>query len=268
MSTSTQVRLSIRRFGDYASDLLRSDMNTFSDALNVFVDFCEKDSVFSAFHAQLTSIPGVDFDEWYQGRLQTGGSFAGSCDLSFPVDQEARMALMYELLRRINSNAIGFQDFVLRFFALGKGAKITHYVQALNDAISRPLVRELGYRLEALASELPQDGSAQVSPATIQIIHQATNVIQQSASGSNINQTATLTTNPEVDRLFDRLVEAVREAHPDPDEQREQLELVEAARIEATKPESKVSIVRTLLGGLAAAGSVSEITSLILDLLA
>jgi len=243
-------------------------MNTFDDALNVFVNFCENDVVFSSFHRQLTSIPGVDFDEWYEARRATGGSFVGSCDLSFPVDQEVRMSLMYEILRRIKSGGIGLQDFTLHFFALGKGAKITHYVQALNEAIGRPLIRELGYRLETLASELPQDGNAQIPAASIQIIHQATNVIQQSASGSHITQSANLTTDPELDALFERLLFAVRESHSDPDVLREQIDVVEAARSEATKPEPRVSVVRTLLGGLAAAGSVSEITSLIIDLLA
>lgn len=268
MPTGKQVQLSIRRFTDYAGDLLRSDMNTFDDALTVFTEFCETDTVFGSFHAQLQSVSGVDFDQWYEDRRATGGSFAGSCQLTFPTDQEQRMALMYELLRRIHDGRIPFQDFVLRFFALSKHAKITDYVRALNEAISRPLIRELRYRLEEMSAGLPSDGTSQVPPASIQIIHKATNVIQQSAVGSNIEQNAEIEVNPEIDRLFDQLVEAVRGVETDPAVLEEQLEIVETARTEAKQPSPKRGVIRTLLTGLTAGGAVSEITSLILDLIA
>ena len=172
MATAEQVRRSIQRFQDHAGDLMHSDMNTFENALSLFIEFCETDSVFSAISAQLQSVPNTDFDQWYASQ-----SFV----LNFPTDPEVRMSLMYELLRRIRDGRIPFQN-TIQFFHLGT-SKITAYIQALNDAITHPLVRDLGYRLEEVVDQLPSDKAATVPQASIQIIHHATNVIQQSAIG-------------------------------------------------------------------------------------
>ena len=51
-------------------------MNTFEDTLNVFLDFCESDEMFSAIHLQLLSVPGAEFDSWYQERRKTGGQLS------------------------------------------------------------------------------------------------------------------------------------------------------------------------------------------------
>lgn len=64
MATVGEVQKSIQRFDGFAEDLMRSDMNTFENNLNLFINFCETDSIFSAIHAQLQSVPNADFDEW------------------------------------------------------------------------------------------------------------------------------------------------------------------------------------------------------------
>ena len=266
MATSGQIQRSIQRFVDYANDLLRSDMNTFEDTLNVFLEFCVTDEVFSGIHAQLQSVPAANFDEWYTCRRETGGSMAGSCQLTFPTDPEIRMALMYELLRRIRDGRVGFHDFVLNFFAMGTN-KITAYVQALNDAITRPLVRELGYRLQDISDQLPADRREVVSPATIQIIHQATNVIQQLASGSNITQTASQNLNPELFRLFDDLEKVISALETGKAEKEEYAEVISSAKELATAERPKIGTIKALFAALPPVASVLSITASILKLL-
>lgn len=60
MPTTTQVQISIRRLNDYARDLIQFDMNSFEDALNVLLDFCETDEVFSSIRGQLLSVPSAN----------------------------------------------------------------------------------------------------------------------------------------------------------------------------------------------------------------
>jgi hypothetical protein len=241
-------------------------MNTFDDSLNVFLDFCETDEVFSAVHRQLQSVPAADFDSWYDRSKETGGSMAGSCRLNFPTDPEIRMSLMYELLRRIRDGRIGFTDFVLNFFALSTN-KISAYVQALNDAIVRPLVRELGYRLEDLSDHLPDDRKQIVPPATIQIIHQATNVIQQSATGTNISQTATQSINPDVAQLFQALQQEIESLEINIEKRRDYLEVVSSARDIAAGDKPKIGAIKALFAALPPVDSVLSITSSILGIL-
>jgi hypothetical protein len=257
MATAGQVRKSIQRFHDYAEDLILSDMNTFEDTLNLFIDFCETDSVFSGIHAQLQSIPHADFDQWYASQ-----SFA----LTFPTDLEVRMSLMYELLRRIRDGRLPFQTFAISFFHLGTNS-ITPYVQALNDAITRPLVRELSYRLEELIDQLPDDRAAPVPQASIQIIHQATNVIQQSARGANITQTATQNLAPELDHLFRELELEVRNLRDHAEKQHEYLELIESARELAASDKAKPNAIKALLSVLPPVDSLVSITASILRML-
>lgn len=266
MPTSGQIARSIQRFNDYANDLMRSDMNTFDDTLNVFINFCESDNVFSIIHSQLQSVPKVDFDSWYESRQNTGGSMAGSSQLSFPTDPEVRMALMYELLRRIRDGRIQLLDFVITFFALGTN-NITAYIRAMNEAITRPLIRELSYRLQDISDQLPEDQGVFVSPANIQIIHQATNVIQQTASGSNISQTATQNINPEIDKLFTKLENTIISFEKDKAKLEEYVEIIASAREFAAKEKPRVGAIKALFAGLPSAASVLSITASILKIL-
>ena len=265
MPTSGQVIRSIQRFSDYANDLLRSDMNTFEDALNMFITFCESDNVFSIIHNQLQSVLEANFDSWYESRRNTGGG-SGSRQLIFPTDQEVRMALMYELLRRIRDERINFLDFTLSFFALDSNA-MTAYVQAVNEAITRPLVRELSYRLQDISDHLPKDQGVVVPPATIQIIHQATNVIQQTASGLNISQTATQNINPELCKLFTELQNAIISLEKDKIKLEEYLEIIVSAKELTIIEKPRVSAIKALFSGLPPVASVVSITASILKIL-
>lgn len=237
MTTAGQFRRSVQRFNDYGADLSGSDMNTFEDALNVFLDFCEQDPVFSSIHGQLLSVRGVDFESWYRARMATVGSMSGSGQLLFPTDAEARMALMYELLRRIRAKEFDVLNFSVPFFALGT-SKIDAYFRAFNDAITRPLVRELSYRLQDASDAIPKEASEIIPATTIQIIHQATNVIQQSAVGNNITQTASNSNTAELTELFNRLEQHIR-AQVHGELLQEQLEVVAAARESALSTAEK-----------------------------
>lgn len=48
-----KIERSFRRFRDYSEDLLNSDYNTFSNNLNIFIDFCENDEIMRIISAQL-----------------------------------------------------------------------------------------------------------------------------------------------------------------------------------------------------------------------
>jgi Helix-turn-helix domain len=117
---------------------------------------------------------------------------------------------MYQLLLRIRDGRLNFNGFVIHFFAIGS-SRISDYIYALNESVAEPLVRELGYRLQELEEQLPDEKTASVSSAVVQIIHHATNVIQQHALGDHIPQKAGITLNPELTNLFQQLRQAVQE---------------------------------------------------------
>jgi hypothetical protein len=262
--TSGKIRRSIQRFSDYASDLLRSDMNTFEDRIRMFFDFCSSDEVFSQIHQQLLSVPGADFEHWYSEMQAKFGTRRGQ--LLFPSEPEARMALMYQLLLRMREGRLNFHTFVITFFIISSN-RISDYIYALNESVTQPLVRELGYRLQELAEQLPTEGGAPVSSSIVQIIHHATNVIQQHATGQNITQTATIR-NPELAHLFEKLRQAVQNSGESPDKRSEAVDVVNSAEEAASAPKPRLPAIRALLSALPSTDTILSITSSILDLIA
>jgi hypothetical protein len=244
---------------------MRSDLDTFDDLLNQFLNFCENDEVFSSVHKQLISVPGVDFDQWYIQMCNSVGSFVGSGSLVFPTNTDARLALQYEILRRINQHKLSYLDFTTNFFSVG--SQISEHIRALNDAITRPLVREMEYRLESVVDRLPNDRGASVPPTTIQIIQHATNVIQQNANGNNISQSASISLSADLSTAFEDLRNAVKKNESDLRKLDEHLEAISAAEELASSQNPKTSVIKTIFDSLPKVAAVGTITMTILKLL-
>ena len=262
MTTAAQFKRSVNRFGDFAGDLIRSDHPGFDQNLKLFLDFYESDLVFSSIHQQLLSVPGVDFDEWWK---ENSSGYRRS-PLKFPLNSSERMALMYGLLRRINSGEIKIVNLVLEHYPQ-TSRSVTAHVQAFNDDVTRKFVRDISYRIEDVADQLPRDDQASVPSNFIQIIQNAGNVIQQHASGNNITQTANQS-NSEIESLFDRLETVLKAQSASNEALQEQLEILATARQSATSAKPQRSVVKALLGTLPAVGDVASITSSIISILA
>ena len=265
--TVGQIRRSLQRFLDFAGDLSRADMNTFDDRLSLLMDYCQKDEIFQLIDRQLSDVSSVDFDAWYVERKSTMRGMVGSGELSFPTNLDERLSLMYQLLRKINSDDVRFFDFSNTFFAISDNS-IDSYIYAFNDAIVEPLMRELGYRFEELEESLPENQRDSVPLAQVQIIHNAHTVIQQSASGSGINQTASIGTDSEVQRLFDELKKEVKEKVQEENKRIEALEIVESAEALTQAEIPKPTAIKALLSALPPLGNIGSIVSAILSAIA
>jgi hypothetical protein len=252
----TQIERSLRKFRDYSSDLCSADHNTLPDRFSKFFHFCSTDQVFSNIHNELRQIAANGFTEWLEERLSTGGSFVGSGKLVFPVDEDLRISYMYELLYRMEIGEVKFFNFVHHFFAIGSNRYDDH-VYAFNDAVSTPLFRDIEYKLEEMLEEIEEQDGPYVPISSIQIIHHANNVIQQNASGSDINQTANISVNDELKALFDQLRDMAESNSEDVD-------IVEMAEAEAQKEKPKTGAIKILLNGLSFASSAAGIISAIL----
>lgn len=264
--TAGKIRRSLRRFEDFAGDLARSDMNTFDDRLNLLMDYCKTDQVFSVIHAQLMSAPNVDFDTWHQQVRSTIKSMVGSGNLTFPTNLEERMALMYQLLNKINEKEVDLFDFTNNFFATSDN-RIDSDIYAFNQAIVEPLARELSYRIEDMEEELPEDNKEFYPLANIQIIHNAKNVIQQSAAGNNIQQNAKIQDNDKLKQLFTELRQELKNVIKEENKLEEALQIVKTSEELAQKGSSSFSSLKVLLGSLGMLGNIGSITSAILTVI-
>ncbi len=265
-ATVGKIRRSLRRFEDFAGDLARSDMNTFEDRLNLLLDYCKNDQIFSIIHEQLMKVPNVNIDKWYEEASSTVRGMVGSGDLIFPTNLDERMSIMYQLLWKINTNEIDFGSFSSNFFATGD-SRIDSDIYAFNEAIVEPLSRELSYRIQDMEEELPEDNKDTYPLANIQIIHNANNVIQQSAVGNNIDQSATIKEHDKLIELFKDLRHELHEVIKDKKELEEALHIVQTSEELSNKGSSSVSSLKVLLGSLGALGNVGSITSAIISII-
>lgn len=265
MTTTGQVQRSIQRFQEFASDLIRSDMDTFSDRLALFIHFCESDEFFASINVQLVEVAQDGFDEWFKERIETQRSMSGSGDLSFPVNLDTRTAYQFEILRRLNSGVIQLLGFTPVFFTVGN--KISDHIRALNEALTKPLAREMKHKLEEIAERLPDDKKAEVPPAIFQVFQNVGNYVHQQATGPNICQVANVGHGDEIRNAFAELRAIVAAYEQDQHKLREHIETIEAAEQLAVAEKPRASAIKVLLGSLPSLASVAASVVTILKLL-
>ena len=264
--TVGKIHRSLQRFIDFTNDLSTSDMNTFDDRLSVLINFCQNDDVFQFLSNQLLQVESVDFEKWHTQIQSTEGSMFGSGNLSFPVNIDERLSLMYQLLLKIQRGDIDFLNFTTTFFAVGD-SRIDSFIYAFNHAITEPLSRELGYRFEELIESFPENQRDSIPISSIQIIHNANTVIQQSANGSNNTQTATIQPDTELHNLFVELKKEINNSSLDKKQLLESLEIAESAEELSSLSEPKVGVVKALLKSLPSLGNIASIVSTILSII-
>jgi hypothetical protein len=263
-----KIRRSIDRFSDFSNDLLSSDMNTFEDRISMLISYAKSDEFFKDLHQQLTTNKSVNFDEWLSSLKETIGGMVGSGNLSFPTDLEQRLSLMYQLLCKIESGDLDLLSFTSDFFAIGS-SRIDEHIYSFNNAISEPLFRELGYRLQDIEDELPENNKIEVESPLFQIIHHAENVIQQNAIGSNNQQTASIQQeSSELGDLFTRLENELASLKNSHENVAEHLEIVSTCKELALQETPKVSAIKKLLSTLPALGNIASISSAIISAIA
>ncbi len=267
MTTAGQVTRSVEKFNDYGNNLANSSYSTFDNNLEIFLDFCENDAVFSAIHSQLLSVPDVDFQSWYEAALKTGGSFVGSCDLKFPSKADKRIALQYEILRRFARKAPEATDFASKFFPAARGASVDQWYRELGNAVTRPFIKEVNYRLQDILDAIPKESRESVAPNVIQIFNQPNTVIAQSVVGNNNTQTASIVTG-ELDQKFAELEQELRAHIKDPVILADNLEIVETARDHARASSPSKRVMNLLFKGLPHVGNVLSIGASIVGMMA
>jgi hypothetical protein len=254
-----KIRRSIRRFEDYTRDLICSDMNSFEDRLNLLVSYFKSDAFFLKIDEQLINNNSVNFDSWYSS-IDRGR-------VIFPTSLDDRLSLMYQLLCRISTKDIGYLSFCSQYLVVGTN-KIDAHIYALNEVVSEPLFRELGYRLEEIEDELPSDNADEVTTSMFQIIHHADNVVQQNIIGDGNNQNASITnTNSELAKLFLDLKAEINSLEIPQEEIQENIESVIACEDLVKQEKPKKSVVKRLLSTLPPLGSVASIDSAIIAVL-
>lgn len=145
-----KIEISFRKFSDYASDLLSSDINTFDTRFKIFLHHCETDEILKIITNQLKDID-VNIDEWWEKGNQTAGGMVGNARFDLPLDETKRDALLYQFSLKILNKEMDLNHFCMMF--LGK-TNYSQMVYAFNEAIINPLIRSIGYKIDEISYEV------------------------------------------------------------------------------------------------------------------
>lgn len=241
-----KIERSFRRFRDHSEDLLNSDYNSFSNNLNIFIDFCENDEIMRIISAQLKTNENVDINHWYSDFQNTGGSFIGSKKYLLPTNEEDRISLLYQLLLKMHSGEIDFQRFCID--AYGK-TNFDEMVWAFNDVISRPLIRDLGYRLDEIIETTNSD--LEVPIGKLVIIKTGDRSVNTIAIGENIKQTV-ISQSSKLDEHINKLSDEILSSSEIPEEEKEDLMIdVDTIKKQLAKKNPKKDRILPILRDLA-----------------
>lgn len=241
-----KIKRSFRRFRDYSGDLLNSDSKTFSNNLNIFIEFCENDEIMRIISAQLKLDGNVDINRWYSDFQKSGGSVIGSKKYVLPTNEEDRISILYQLLLKMHSNEIDFQRFCID--AYGK-TNFNEMVWAFNDAISRPLIRDLGYRLDEIIETTNSDVG--VPSEKLVIINTGDRSVNTIAIGENIKQIV-ISQSSELDELINKLSDEILNSSEIPEEEKGDLMIdVDTIKKQLAKKNPKKDRILPILRDLA-----------------
>jgi hypothetical protein len=206
--TSAQVHRSFSKFNDLGNDLANSNEGTLIDRLNRFLDFCKNDGVFSQIYNSIAHIGNdCNYEEWWK-------SVQNSNNLVFPVNEEIRIFTMFKLL------FIAAQDETINFiccgiaspFHLADRAITNDLIRAFHNTVTKPLVRDLNYKLIEMLDNVPENDKELVPSSFFNLFNvTAHNAVVQNIQGSNNTQTANIRMNSELESDFNKLEQLIKD---------------------------------------------------------
>lgn len=251
---------SFRKFNDYSNDLVGSDAGNFTNYLNIFIDFCEHDTIMSLITGQLKSNPRVDLKEWHKKFLRTGGSFIGSKHYELPLEEDDRISLLYQFLLAIQRNDIGVINFCVDAF--GK-TNYNEMIWDFNENITKLLVRGLGYKLDKIINKMEDRQS--IPSSGLVVISTGQGSINQIAIGNDIKQTQ-ITRDLKLNKLIDMLADKVLKEESLTVEDKEDLLVhVKTLKEQASLKQPKKAIIKPVLDHIKTFVILSDVVQKIIE---
>jgi hypothetical protein len=243
--TAAQVRRSFRKFNDYGKDLANSNSGTLVDTLNRFLDFCENDIVFTQIYNSLSLIGNNDdFEKWWQSICRTEV-------LEFPTDEERRIFIMCYLLEAARKDdptqfiALG----ISHKFSLSQSSFVDDLIGAFHNTVTRPLVRDLNYKLEDMLDNVPENDKEFVPSSVFNLFNiTAHKAVVQNVQGNNNTQTANIENNSELESEFNKLEQLLKDHLPSSEQEDSltQLNSAKDAALVTKDPSKAISLLNTL----------------------
>ncbi len=250
-----EILLSFRKFRDFSRDLFNSDFATFNTRLAIFIDFCESDKVMGFITSQLKR---YDSDGWMDEFKKSGGKEG----LKFPLNEDDRISLLYQILLKINTKEFDFVTFGVMAFG---SRTVNELIKRFNEAITQPLVRDLNYKLDEIKEEIDASDDTQIPQERLVIITAGDISNSQIAIGTSIKQIK-ISRDPGLDALVNKLADTIlKDSSLKEVEKADLLSDVESMKIEMQKSMPVKERIMGYLDNFVTVASLVEISQKIIE---
>ena len=178
-----EVQRSFRKFTDLVNDLLSSKFQTWNDALSHLLSHCESDPVMQVVMTPLKTDSRIDASKWWQDAVASVRGMVGTGHYSLPINDDERMALLYQVLLLVNSGDADLGQFCISVYGL---SKYQDMVDTFNHEIVRKCTREVSYRLDEVAETIGDQTEVSRDSIVVFHHHDYSTTIAGGIQGSNV----------------------------------------------------------------------------------
>jgi len=146
-----EVQRSFRKFDDLVGDLLSAKFQTWGDAMSRLLAHCETDPVMQVVTSPLKGDSRVDAQKWWNEAVDSVGGMVGSGRYSLPIDDDERMALLYQVLLLVDGGAADLAQFSNSVYGV---SRFQDMVDTFNHELVHKFTREVSYRLNEVVEDI------------------------------------------------------------------------------------------------------------------
>lgn len=179
----SEVQRSFRKFTDLVNDVLSSKYQTWDDALTHLLAHCESDAVMQVVMTPLKTDSRIDANKWWQDAIASVRGMVGSGHYSLPIEDDERMALIYQVLLLVNSGSADLHGFCISVYGV---SNYQGMVDTFNQEIVRKFAREVSYRLNEVAESLGDQQEISRDSIVVFHHHDYSTTIAGGIQGSNV----------------------------------------------------------------------------------
>jgi hypothetical protein len=229
MQKYRKFQSSYRKLKDYAENVENSSYTNFKNSIRIFLYHLGKDEFFSVISENLLNIPS-DAVSWYKEAENSMGGTVGSGNLILPDDEDERLALLYDLLRKIESDEILIDQLGDVF---STSSQYDDVVQDFNNLFFLPMIKLLWHKIDEIDDSLREESDVLEDEASFKRVVNAVINVQGDNTGNiiigNDNIVCQVTSQAELEGELNKLL-SIEEVEKNTEAQEFINELIQLSR--------------------------------------
>lgn len=243
-----------REFRDLSTDLLNSNTNTLSSALNFFKTFCEENAIIADILIPIEENPFAS-DEWFNNAIKQQSSMAGSGDATLPTKKIEALKIVYDILWSDDAQGEMQSLIFSTMYTSSFDTMISRFHEHFTKLLVRYILRKLEDEIELLKPQATSLGN------TFNTFNGPTNYATHS---QHVNQNIQIN-NPELLEIVNQMRDMIDRSTLNLTDKQDALETIEMLENEVSKEKPSKTKVQKMLALLPAADTLIALADTLLS---